>query len=238
MLDVSSLNVHYGQMQAVTDLSISVKEGQVVAVTGSNGSGKTSALNAIAGIISPSSGSITFRSEEIAGFPAHHVVKRGIVQVPEGRQLFSTLSVRENLLAGLHSSGGFLLQKKIPEHLLDRFPMIGNRLDTTGAGLSGGQAQMLALARGLIARPRLLLLDEPTLGLAPIAVREIFGLIVRLREEGQTILIVEQNVRQTLEISDYSYVLESGRIVMEGTGGELLKDSRLADSYLGQVRPG
>ena len=238
MLRVSNLNVHYGQMQAVTDLSISVDEGQVVAVTGSNGSGKTSALNAIAGIISPSSGSITFRSEEIAGFPAHHVVKRGIVQVPEGRQLFSTLSVSENLLAGLHSSGGFLLQKKIPENLLDKFPMIKSRLDTTGAGLSGGQAQMLALARGLMARPRLLLLDEPTLGLAPIAVREIFGLIVRLRDEGQTILIVEQNVRQTLEISDHAYVLESGRIVMEGTGGELLKDSRLADSYLGLRRPG
>ena len=213
-----------------------ITEGQIVSITGANGAGKSSTLNALAGIHTPTDGEIFFRGENITGFPAHRIVKRGVTQVPEGRHLFPNLTVRENLLTGNHCSGRFLLEKLIPENLLEIFPMLRDRLNSNASSLSGGQAQMLALARGLMTDPILLLLDEPTLGLAPIMVREVLKLISILRKQGLTILVVEQNVRQTLEISDYAYVLESGRIVMEGKGKELLKDSRLVESYLGLVK--
>ena len=233
MLVVSNLTVNYGEVQAVDSISIKVKAGELVSITGANGAGKSSMLNAIAGIRVAASGKIVFAGEDITGLPAHQIVRKGIVQVPEGRQLFATLTVRENLLAGRYSNSGFLLDNVIPESLIQRFPVLGERLDSLGSSLSGGQAQMLALARGLMNHPELLLLDEPTLGLAPIAVKEVFGLIAELRDQGLTILVVEQNVRQALAISNYAYVLESGRVVMEGKGGELLNNSRLVESYLG-----
>ena len=235
MLVVSNLAVNYGKVQAVDSISIKVKAGEVVSIIGTNGAGKSSILNAIAGIRTAASGKIVFAGEDITGLRAHQIVKKGIVQVPEGRQLFPTLTVRENLLAGGYANSGFLLDQVIPESLVQRFPVLGERLDSLGSSLSGGQAQMLALARGLMNRPDLLLLDEPTLGLAPIAVKEVFDLILQLRDQGLTILVVEQNVRQVLEISDYAYVLESAKIVMEGKGGELLNDSGLVESYLGAV---
>lgn len=233
MLAVSNLTVNYGEVQAVDSISIKVKAGELVSITGANGAGKSSMLNAIAGIRVAASGKIVFAGEDITGLPAHQIVRKGIVQVPEGRQLFATLTVRENLLAGRYSNSGFLLDNVIPESLIQRFPVLGERLDSLGSSLSGGQAQMLALARGLMNHPELLLLDEPTLGLAPIAVKEVFDLIAELRDQGLTILVVEQNVRQALAISNYAYVLESGRVVMEGKGGELLNNSRLVESYLG-----
>jgi branched-chain amino acid transport system ATP-binding protein len=233
MLNVSNLNVNYGEVCAVKELSIRIIEGQIVSITGANGAGKSSTLNALAGIHPPSAGEIVFRGENITGFPAHRIVKRGLTQVPEGRHLFANLSVRENLLTGNHCTGRLMLERFIPEHLLETFPMLRDRLDSNASSLSGGQAQMLALARGLMTSPLLLLLDEPTLGLDPIMVKKVLKLISSLREQGLTILVVEQNVRQTLEISDYAYVLESGRMVMEGRGTELLKDSRLIESYLG-----
>ena len=233
MLVISNLVVNYGEVQAVDGISIKVKEGELVSITGSNGAGKSSMLNAIAGILVAPSGKIVFAGEDITGLRAHQIVKKGIFQVPEGRQLFATLTVRENLLAGRYSNSGFLLDQVIPESLAQRFPVLGERLDSLGSSLSGGQAQMLALARGLMNRPKLLLLDEPTLGLAPIAVKEILDLLAELRDQGLTILVVEQNVRQALAISDYAYVLESAKIVMEGKGGELLNNSRLVESYLG-----
>ena len=233
MLNVSNLNVNYGEVCAVKELSIRIIEGQIVSITGANGAGKSSTLNALAGIHPPSAGEIVFRGENITGFPAHRIVKRGLTQVPEGRHLFANLSVRENLLTGNHCTGRLMLERFIPEHLLETFPMLRDRLDSNASSLSGGQAQMLALARGLMTSPLLLLLDEPTLGLDPIMVKKVLKLISSLREQGLTILVVEQNVRQTLEISDYAYVLESGRLVMEGRGTELLKDSRLVESYLG-----
>ena len=233
MLEVSQLNVQYGEVRVLENLNLTVDKGNIVAITGTNGSGKTSVLNAIAGIHPPSSGSIIFSNEKIHGLPTHQIVGKGLVLVPEGRQLFPTLTVQENLMAGLHSKGGLLLKKKLPQDLLKRFPIIKNRLNTSGAGLSGGQAQLIALARGLISKPKLLLLDEPTLGLAPIAVKEFFDLILKLREEGQTILMVEQNLKQTLEIADYGYVLESGKLVMQGSGNALLKNSGLVENYLG-----
>ena len=235
MLAVSDLVVNYGEVQAVDGISIKVKAGELVSITGANGAGKSSMLNAISGIRAAASGKIIFAGEDITGLPAHQIVRKGIVQIPEGRQLFATLTVRENLLAGRYSNSGFLLDQVIPESLVQRFPVLGERLDSLGSSLSGGQAQMLALARGLMNRPDLLLLDEPTLGLAPIAVKEVFDLILQLRDQGLTILVVEQNVRQVLEISDYAYVVEGGRIVMEGKGGELLNDSGLVESYLGAV---
>ena len=233
MLAVSDLVVNYGEVQAVDGISIKVKAGELVSITGANGAGKSSMLNAIAGILAVASGKIVFAGEDITGLRAHQIVEKGIVQVPEGRQLFATLTVRENLLAGGYANSRFLLDQVIPESIVQRFPVLGERLDSLGSSLSGGQAQMLALARGLMNRPDLLLLDEPTLGLAPIAVKEVFDLISQLRDQGLTILVVEQNVRQVLEISDYAYVLESGRIVMEGKGGELLNNSGLVESYLG-----
>jgi len=233
MLNVSNLNVNYGEVCAVKELSIRIIEGQIVSITGANGAGKSSTLNALAGIHPPSAGEIVFRGENITGFPAHRIVKRGLTQVPEGRHLFANLSVRENLLTGNNCTGRLMLERFIPEHLLETFPMLRDRLDSNASSLSGGQAQMLALARGLMTSPLLLLLDEPTLGLDPIMVKKVLKLISSLREQGLTILVVEQNVRQTLEISDYAYVLESGRMVMEGRGTELLKDSRLVESYLG-----
>ncbi|MDE0976189.1 MAG: ABC transporter ATP-binding protein [Arenicellales bacterium] len=233
MLAVSNLTVNYGEVQAVDSISIKVKAGELVSITGANGAGKSSMLNAIAGICVAASGKIVFAGEDITGLPAHQIVKKGIVQVPEGRQLFATLTVRENLLAGRYSNSGFLLDNVIPESLMQRFPVLSERLDSLGSSLSGGQAQILALARGLMNYPELLLLDEPTLGLAPIAVKEVFDLIAELRDQGLAILVVEQNVRQALAISNYAYVLESGRIVMEGEGGELLNNSRLVESYLG-----
>ncbi len=236
MLAVSDLVVNYGEVQAVDGISIKVKAGELVSITGANGAGKSSMLNAIAGIRTAASGKIIFAGEDITGLRAHQIVEKGIVQVPEGRQLFATLTVRENLLAGRYANSRFLLDPEIPESIVQRFPVLGERLDSLGSSLSGGQAQMLALARGLMNRPDLLLLDEPTLGLAPIAVKEVFDLIAQLRDQGLTILVVDQNVRQVLEISDYAYVLESGRIVMEGKGGELLNNSGLVESYLGSGR--
>ena len=233
MLVVSNLAVNYGKVQAVDSISIKVKAGEVVSIIGTNGAGKSSILNAIAGIRTAASGKIVFAGEDITGLRAHQIVEKGIVQVPEGRQLFATLTVRENLLAGRYADSRFLLDQVIPESIVQRFPVLGERLDSLGSSLSGGQAQMLALARGLMNRPDLLLLDEPTLGLAPIAVKEVFDLILQLRDQGLTILVVEQNVRQVLEISDYAYVLESAKIVMEGRGSELLNNSSLVESYLG-----
>ena len=233
ILKVSNLAISYGGVCAVKDLSLQISEGQIVSITGANGAGKSSTLNALAGIQTPSAGEIVFRDENITGFPAHMIVKRGLVQVPEGRHLFSNLSVRENLLSGDLYNGMLMLERLIPEHILETFSILSDRLENNASTLSGGQAQMLALARGLMSNPLLLLLDEPTLGLAPIMVKEILKLISILREGGLTVLIVEQNVRQTLEISDYAYVLERGRIVMEGRATELLNDPGLIQSKLG-----
>ena len=236
MLQVLQLDVRYGEVQAVNTVSLKVNSGEIVSITGANGAGKSSVLNAISGIHAPSGGEILLDGENIAGLKAHMMVRKGIMQVPEGRQLFATLTVRENLLAGRYTGGGFLLDRDIPETILSQFPLLRNRLDSLGSSLSGGQAQMLALARGLMNNPKLLLLDEPTLGLAPITVSEVFELIRQLRDQGLTILLVEQNVRQTLAISDRAYVLESGRMVMEGSGQALLSDNHLAQSYLGITR--
>ncbi len=237
MLELRRLSVSYGGILAVDEASLEVRPGEIVSIIGANGAGKTSILNAISGIVSPEKGEILFEGESIGGLPAHAVVARGIVQVPEGRMIFGTLSVEENLQVAAHQRGRFILRRRSRPSLRRLFPALADKLDNPAAGLSGGEAQMLALARGLESRPRMLLLDEPSLGLSPKLAEEVFGLICRLREQGITILLVEQNVRRTLALADRAYVLESGRITLHGSTVELMSDERLVSNYLGISAP-
>ena len=237
MLEVRRLSVSYGGLRAVDGVSLEVRPGEIVSIIGMNGAGKTSILNAISGIVPPESGEILFEGESIGGRPAHAVVARGIVQVPEGRLIFGTLSVEENLRVAAHQRGGFVLRRRSRPNLCRLFPALADKLDRPAASLSGGEAQMLALARGLESEPRLLLLDEPSLGLSPKLSAGVFDLIRRLRDQGITMLLVEQNVRRTLALSDRACVLESGRIALQGSAAELMSDDRLVSSYLGIRSP-
>jgi branched-chain amino acid transport system ATP-binding protein len=238
VLQVRELHVRYGNVRAVHGVSLEVHPGEIVALIGANGAGKTSLLNAIAGIVRPAAGVISFEGEVITGLPAYRVIDRGIVQVPEGRLIFTGLTVRENLRLGAYrrrEPGG---EAQAMEHALHNFAELSPRLDEPASALSGGQQQMLAIARGLMARPKLLLLDEPSLGLAPRAVRAVFRLVRTLRSEGITMLLVEQNVRQALQIADRGYVLEGGAVILSGTGRELLAHELLVSSYLGITQHG
>ncbi len=233
MLEVDHLEVRYGKILAVQDISLQVAQGEIVALIGANGAGKSSIMKAICGIEPVASGQIHFWGEEITGLPSHKIIQRGIVQVPEGRLIFKGLTVRENLLLGGHRTRNRGALEEEISRLLEIFPMLQNRLNDPGSSLSGGQAQMLALARGLMARPKLLLLDEPSLGLAPLVVQEVLKLIKSLKKQGVTILLVEQNVRQALVIADRGYVLEGGRILLEDKAQQLLNHELLVHSYLG-----
>lgn len=235
LLEVSKLNVKYNNNHILKNLNINVEKNKVVAIIGKNGSGKTSFLNTTIGKFRPSSGTIIFSNEIIHGLRTQKIVSKGLVLVPERRELFPNLTVQDNLLAGKYSNGGFFLNKNLPNDLINKFPIIKNYLYTPSAALSGGQAQLIALARGLISKPKLLLLDEPTLGLSPIAVKDFFDLIVKLREEGQTILLVDQNIKITLDVADYGYVLEKGEIVLEGSPIELIKDKNFVKNYLNNI---
>ena len=237
MLEVRDLGVSYGGLRAVDGVSLEVRAEEIVSIIGMNGAGKTSILDAVAGVVPPAGGEIRFEGESIGGLPAHAVVARGIVQVPEGRLIFGTLSVEENLRVGAHHRGGFVLRRRTRPDLRRLFPALADRLDRPAASLSGGEAQMLALARGLEAEPRLLLLDEPSLGLSPKLAAGVFDLIRRLRDQGLTVLLVEQNVRRTLALADRAYVLEGGRIALQGTAAELMADDSLVSNYLGVSAP-
>ncbi|MCP4292643.1 MAG: ABC transporter ATP-binding protein [bacterium] len=233
MLEVDHLGVRYGKILAVQDISLQVAQGDIVALIGTNGAGKSSIMKAICGIEPVAAGQIHYLGEEITGLPSHKIIKRGIVQVPEGRLIFKGLTVRENLLLGGHSTRNRAALGEEISRLLEIFPMLQNRLNDPCSSLSGGQTQMLALARGLMARPKLLLLDEPSLGLAPLAVQEVLKLIKSLKKQGVTILLVEQNVRQALVIADRGYILEGGRIILEDKAKQLLNHDLLVHSYLG-----
>ena len=235
MIEVRDLAVSYGNIRAVQGIDLDVAEGEIVALIGANGAGKSSTLRAISGLEKPVAGSIRFEGREIGGRPPHEIIAAGITQVPEGRQIFGKLSVRENLRLGAYLRSADEIDAAIAEAVA-LFPILQDRLGAPGSDLSGGQAQMLALARGVIARPRLLMLDEPTLGLAPKTAGEIFAIIRRLRADGLTIVLVEQNLRQALKIADRAYVLESGRIVLEGAVAELAANRHLHDAYLGVAR--
>jgi branched-chain amino acid transport system ATP-binding protein len=231
-LEVTGLRVDYERVQAVRDVSFSVPEGAIVSLIGANGAGKTSTLSAISGIVS-ASGAIRFAGEEITRFAPHQIVRRGIVQVPEGRQVIAYLSVEDNLELGAYQRHDRAGIRADLDAMLARFPALRERRRLPAGSLSGGEQQMLAIARALMARPRMLLLDEPSMGLAPLLVNEIFRILAEVHAEGKTILLVEQNARKALSISDYAYVMEGGRIIMSGTGAALMHDQRVISAYLG-----
>ena len=231
-LQVERLVVRMGGQQILSEVSLHVPERGVITVLGANGVGKTTLMRTISGIYRAASGSVTFAGEDITNLPAHRIVARGLAQAPEGRQVFSNMSVRENLVLG----GGALARGDF-EHTFDdvmqRFPVLRERLAQQAGSLSGGEQQMLCIGRALMSRPRLLLLDEPSLGLAPKIVKQIFDLVASIRAAGTALLLVEQNVRAALKVADYGYVMEGGRVVLEGPAAQLRDDPRVRDAYLG-----
>lgn len=233
MLKVENLDVFYGVIHAVRDISFRVPEGKIVTLIGSNGAGKSSTLKAIMGLVQPV-GKVRFLGHNIAGRRPYVISKRGIALVPEGRRVFANLTVLENLRMGGYNKKYSEVEKKYSE-IFDIFPILKERSNQMAGTLSGGEQQMLALGRALMSEPSLLMLDEPSLGLAPKIVAEVFGIIKRLNKEGMTILLVEQNASSALKISNYGYVLESGSIVLEDTAKSLLKDEKVRKTYLGEV---
>ncbi len=236
VLEVNDLHVRYGHVHAVRGVSLSVRPGQIVTLIGPNGAGKSSTLGAIAGLVRPAAGRISLLGREVTRFPAHRAVAEGIVLVPEGRAVLARMSVEENLRLAVESRPHAVPAGEragLIEEQYRRFPILGERRRGPAGSLSGGQQQMLAIARGLLARPRILLLDEPSMGLAPLLVQQIFEIVEAIHREGTTILLVEQNARLALRISDYAYVLGLGRIALSGPARELAEDPRVQAAYLG-----
>ncbi|MDK2871346.1 MAG: branched-chain amino acid transport system ATP-binding protein [bacterium] len=233
MLKVENLHVYYGGIHALKGISFEVPEGKIVTLIGANGAGKTTTLRAICGLVD-AKGSIKLKGEELIGKPTHEIVQKGIAMVPEGRRVFPNLTVMENLLMGAYYRNDNSIEKDL-EWIFNLFPRLQERKWQKAGTLSGGEQQMLALGRALMGRPQLLMMDEPSLGLAPLLVREVFKVIKKINEEGKTILLIEQNARAALKIVHYGYVLETGRIVMEGPGEELLNDDRVRRVYLGEA---
>jgi branched-chain amino acid transport system ATP-binding protein len=233
MLDVKNIDVFYGDAQALWDVSFSVKQGEIVTLVGSNGAGKSTTLKAISGLVPPSSGEILLEGTRIDRAPAHSIVEMGIAQIPEGRRLWPGLSVQENLELGAYIQTARAVRAETMEWVFQLFPLLRKRRSQLAGTLSGGEQQMLAIGRGLLSRPKLLILDEPSLGLAPLLVDEVFETIQKINGEGMTILLVEQNVNVALAISNRGYVLETGRIVISGSGKDLLADEHVKTAYLG-----
>jgi branched-chain amino acid transport system ATP-binding protein len=234
MLTIENISVNYGAIEALTDISLHVGQGEVVTLIGANGAGKTTTLRTITGLLEPTEGRIIFEGEEIQGVATHRLVARGISMSPEGRGVFANLSVRENLQMGAYLKKNRSEIAEDMEHAFQMFPRLKERESQKAGTLSGGEQQMLAMSRALMSRPRLLLLDEPSLGLAPLVVHTIFEAIEDIRSKGTTILLVEQNAHAALKHSDRAYVLETGKIVMEGPSRELAADPRIKEAYLGE----
>lgn len=233
LLEVSGMSVHYGRIGAVHDIDIKVGEGEIVSLIGGNGAGKTTSMRAIAGLLHPTHGTIRFEGEDLTGTPAHARVGRGLSLAPEGRGIFPGMTVAENLDMGAYGRRDRSEVGKDFERVYDMFPRIRERRSQPGGLLSGGEQQMLAIARALMAKPKMLLLDEPSMGLAPMFIRQVFDIISEVARSGITVLLVEQNANQALARSDRAYVLETGRITRSGSGPELLHDERIKDAYLG-----
>lgn len=233
LLQVEDLVTKYGEIPALKGISFEVKEGEIVALIGANGAGKSTTLMTISGALKPSRGKIIFDGKEIQGMPSHEIVDLGILQCPEGRRLFTTMSVEENLLLGYYSRRNEGNPAEAMRRVFKLFPVLEERIRQAGGTLSGGERQMLAMGRALMAQPKLLMLDEPSLGLAPILVETVLDTIKQIRDEGTTILLVEQNARAALSMADRAYALEVGNIALEGTGQELLRDERVLKAYLG-----
>ncbi|MCI5839558.1 MAG: ABC transporter ATP-binding protein [Peptoniphilaceae bacterium] len=231
LLEISNLNVYYGHIHAVKNISLNVKKGEIVSLIGANGAGKTTTLQTISGINTPSGGHITFDGLDITKVKAHNIVAGGISQVPEGRRIFKDLSVEDNLLLGAYTRTDNYDEDV--KRVYEIFPILKERKNQDGGTLSGGEQQMLAMGRAMMAKPKLLLLDEPSMGLSPLFVKEVFETIKKLHQQGTTILLVEQNAKMALEISDRAYVLQTGQIMMENDAKELMNNEEVRKAYLG-----
>lgn len=233
MLKVENLEVSYGNIAAVQGISFEVQEGETIALVGTNGAGKTTTLRTISGLLKPKAGSILFNGENLACVKSNKIVRQGLIHVPEGRQIFSKMTIAENLrLGGYNVTNNTTLQKR-REQVYGLFPILKERYRQSAGTLSGGEQQMLAIGRALMAGPKMLLLDEPSLGLSPIMVQQVFQIIAHLKQQGITILLVEQNASESLKISDRAYIMETGKIIMHGESSKLIDDPRVQDAYLG-----
>jgi len=233
LLEVRNLRVHYGKVEAVKGVSLSLEQGQIITLIGANGAGKSSILKAISGLVKPSSGEVLYEGRRIDGQPANRIVGMGIVNVPEGRKLFKLMTVRENLRLGAYLDTDSRRVAEGIEKVFDRFPVLREKQHQPAGKLSGGQQQMVAIGRALMARPKVLLMDEPSLGLSPKMIDEIAALIIELRQAGLSIVLVEQNANLALHLSDHGYVLETGSIALQGASDRLLSDPEVARAYLG-----
>jgi branched-chain amino acid transport system ATP-binding protein len=235
LLEIENLHSYYGHVHALKGISLEVEEGEIVTLIGANGAGKTTTLRTVSGLLPPREGRVVFDGQELNGVPAHQIVNMGISQAPEGRKVFTTLTVQENLNMGAYSLGGD--KAAIEENrrrVFELFPRLEERKSQIGGTLSGGEQQMLSIGRALMARPKLLMLDEPSLGLAPMLVKAIFETIQEINQGGVTILLVEQNARAALRLADKGYVLETGRTILSGSAEELIRDERVRKAYLGE----
>ena len=237
MLELVNIEVHYGKIRALTDVSLKVEEGEIVCLLGSNGAGKTTTLRCISGLLRPTKGKVLYDGRQINSVAPHKIVSMGISHTPEGRAIFPAFTVLENLLAGAYLRNDRKAIAEDMEKLFVEFPRLGERKNQAGGSLSGGEQQMLAIARTIMSRPRLVLLDEPSMGLAPVLVNEIFSMIKRLKEEHITVLLVEQNARKALQIADRGYLLDTGSTTLTDKAANLLNDPRMIQGYLGQSCP-
>jgi len=233
LLTVEGLEACYGKVTALKGIDFSVPQGRIVTLLGSNGAGKSTTLRTVSGLITASEGRVVFCGEDITKMPPHEIVRRGLIHVPEGRHIFRGLTVRENLEMGAYTVRDTAKKKQLMRDIFDRFPILAKRKSQLGGTLSGGEQQMLAIGRGLMASPKLLLMDEPSMGIAPLIVRDITNIIKQLNAEGTTILLVEQNAKMALGLADYGYVLDTGSIVLHGPGGDLSRDEKVVKAYLG-----
>lgn len=233
MLKVEGLNVSYGDLQVLWDVSFEVKEGEIVVLLGANGAGKSTTLKTVSSLVKPTAGSVEFLGARLDRIPSYQIINHGLAHVPEGRRLFPDMTVEENLIVGSLTREAKAKRKKTLEWLYDIFPRLRERIKQPTGTLSGGEQQMVAIARGLMSLPKLIMFDEPSLGLAPIMVTEIFKVVEMVNREGVTVLLVEQNVHHTLAMCDRGYVLENGRITLSGTGEEFLNNDHIKEAYLG-----
>lgn len=234
MLEIKDLEVYYGMIQAIKGISFNVNEGEVIALIGANGAGKTTTLHTISGLIAPKNGTVTFEGKDITKTPAHKIVSAGMAHVPEGRRVFASLSVLQNLKLGAYTRSSKDEIEETLQMVYQRFPRLEERKNQPAGTLSGGEQQMLAMGRALMSKPRIILMDEPSMGLSPIFVNEIFDIIKSVSASGTTVLLVEQNAKKALSIADRGYVLETGRIVLEGKAENLLNDESVKKAYLGE----
>ena len=234
ILTVENLKTYYGKIAALNGVSFKVGQGKIVTLLGSNGAGKSTALKTLSGIINAAAGKVTFRGEDITNKPAHEIAKRGLIHIPEGRRIFKDLTVAENLELGAYTLKDPHERRRRMNKVFERFPILAARSKQHGGTLSGGEQQMLAIGRGLMLEPKLLLMDEPSMGIAPLIVKDITDIIKSLHADGTTILLVEQNAKMALGLADYGYVLDTGSIVLEGKGADLRRDEKVVKAYLGE----